>query len=313
MTSKGVGMSVPDWPTTYGYNMFLFPLSGWVGGVFYEHSHRLIASGVGLMTIILAVGLLLLEPRRWVRNLGIIAFIAVCIQGLLGGLRVALFKDEIGIFHAMLAQSFFCLLGILTLATSPIFLRRAWDVFLPDPVLKKLVVGATGLIFLQLSLGATMRHEHAGLAISDFPLAYGKILPDTSAASIAAINSARVADNKMPTTAAYVWIQMAHRGVGVAILLAVVAAAWRAFTNPIARSARLWAGVWLLMICAQVFLGAWTIWSDKAADVATTHMALGALSLIVGVVFSFRLWRGVEAGRFVIPDQPPVLNFARTA
>jgi len=313
VTSKGVGMSVPDWPTTYGYNMFLFPLSGWVGGVFYEHSHRLIASGVGLMTIILAVGLLLLEPRRWVRNLGIIAFIAVCIQGLLGGLRVALFKDEIGIFHAMLAQSFFCLLGILTLATSPIFLRRAWDVFLPDPVLKKLVVGATGLIFLQLSLGATMRHEHAGLAISDFPLAYGKILPDTSAASIAAINSARVADNKMPTTAAYVWIQMAHRGVGVAILLAVVAAAWRAFTNPIARSARLWAGVWLLMICAQVFLGAWTIWSDKAADVATTHMALGALSLIVGVVFSFRLWRGVEAGRFVIPDQPPVLNFARTA
>jgi len=306
-------MSVPDWPTTYGYNMFLFPLSGWVGGVFYEHSHRLIASGVGLMTIILAVGLLLLEPRRWVRNLGIIAFIAVCIQGLLGGLRVALFKDEIGIFHAMLAQSFFCLLGILTLATSPIFLRRAWDVFLPDPVLKKLVVGATGLIFLQLSLGATMRHEHAGLAIPDFPLAYGKILPDTSAASIAAINSARVADNKMPTTAAYVWIQMAHRGVAVAILLAVVAAAWRAFTNPIACSARLWAGVWLLMICAQVFLGAWTIWSDKAADVATTHMALGALSLIVGVVFSFRLWRGVEAGRFVIPDQPPVLNFARTA
>ena len=313
VTSKGVGMSVPDWPTTYGYNMFLFPLSGWVGGVFYEHSHRLIASGVGLMTMILAAGLLVVEPRRWVRNLGIIAFIAVCIQGLLGGLRVSLFKDEIGIFHATLAQSFFCLLGILTLATSPSFARRAWDVFLPDPVLKNLVVGATVLIFLQLGLGATMRHEHAGLAIPDFPLAYGKILPDTSEASIASINLARVADNKMPTTAAYVWIQMAHRGVAVAILLAVVAAAWRAFTNPIARSARLWAGVWLLMIFAQVLLGAWTIWSDKAADVATAHMALGALSVIVGVVFSFRLWRGADAGRFVIPDQPPVLNFARIA
>lgn len=313
VTSKGVGMSVPDWPTTYGYNMFLFPISGWVGGIFYEHSHRLIASWVGLMTMILAASLLASEPRRWVRNLGIIAFLAVCVQGLLGGLRVSLFKDEIGIFHAMLAQSFFCLLGILTIVTSPRFIRGGWDVFLPDSTLSKLAVASTALIFLQLGLGATMRHEHAGLAIPDFPLAYGKILPDTSAAAIAAINEARVADDKVPTNALHIWIQMAHRAVAIIILLSVAAVAWRTFANPIAIAARLWATIWLVMIIAQVLLGAWTIWSNKAADVATAHMALGALSLIVGVLFSFRLWRGNEAGRFLVPDHPPVSDFARIA
>ena len=313
VTSKGVGMSVPDWPTTYGYNMFLFPMSGWVGGIFYEHGHRLIASWVGLMTMILAASLLASEPRRWVKNLGIIAFAAVCVQGLLGGLRVSLFKDEIGIFHALLAQSFFCLLGILAIATSPRFVRGGWDSFLPDLALKKLVVGATLLIFLQLGTGATMRHEHAGLSIPDFPLAYGKILPDTSAAVITSINEARVADNKMPTSAVQIWIQMAHRTVAVGIFLIVAAVAWRAFANPIARSARLGSVIWFLMIFAQVALGAWTIWSNKAADVATAHMALGALSLLFGVVFSFRLSRGVDASRFVVPDRPPVSDFARIA
>jgi len=313
VTSKGAGMTVPDWPTTYGYNMFLFPLSGWVGGIFYEHGHRLIASWVGLMTMILAAALLSVEPRRWVKNLGIIAFLAVCVQGLLGGLRVTLFKDEIGIFHAMLAQSFFCLLGILTIVTSPRFVRAGWDLFLPDSGLRNLVVAATVLIFVQLGIGATMRHEHAGLSIPDFPLAYGKILPDTSAAAIAAINEARVADDKVPTNALHIWIQMAHRAVAIVIFLAVAAVAWRAFANPIARSARFWAAIWLVMITAQVALGAWTIWSNKAADVATAHMALGALSLIVGVLFSFRLWRGTEAGRFIVPDRPPVPEFARIA
>ena len=313
VTSKGAGMTVPDWPTTYGYNMFLFPISGWVGGIFYEHGHRLIASWVGLMTMILAASLLASEPRRWVKNLGIIAFLAVCVQGLLGGLRVTLFKDEIGIFHAMLAQSFFCLLGILTIVTSPRFVRAGWDLFLPDLGLRNLVVSATVLIFVQLGIGATMRHEHAGLSIPDFPLAYGKILPDTSAAAIASINEARVADDKVPTNALHIWIQMAHRAVAIVIFLAVAAVAWRAFANPIARSARFWAAIWLVMITAQVALGAWTIWSNKAADVATAHMALGALSLIVGVLFSFRLWRGTEAGRFIVPDRPPVPEFARIA
>lgn len=312
VTSKGVGMSVPDWPTTYGYNMFLFPVSGWVGGIFYEHAHRLIASGVGLMTMILAAWLLAVEPRRWVKNLGAIAFVTVCIQGLLGGLRVSLFKDEIGIFHAMLAQSFLCLLGIITIATSGGFLRNGWDIFLPDPWLKKTAVAATVLVFLQLGLGATMRHEHAGLSIPDFPLAYGKVLPDTSATALTSINAKRVADDRMPTNAVQIWIQMLHRAVAILIFLAVAAVAWRSFTNPVAASATGWSIVWLAMITAQIVLGAWTIWSDKAADVATMHMALGALSLLFGVVFSFRLYRGGQVARFIVPERPRTVRLTHT-
>lgn len=313
VTSKGVGMSVPDWPTTYGYNMFLFPLSGWVGGIFYEHSHRLIASGVGLMTMVLAAWLLAAEKRRWVRNLGFAAFLMVCVQGLLGGLRVSLYKDEIGIFHGMLAQSFFCVVGILAIATSAKFQHRGWDSFIPDTALRNLVVGTTVLVFAQLGIGATMRHEHAGLAIPDFPLAYGKILPDTSPEAIAAINERRTADDQVPTNATFIWVQMAHRFVAVAILALAAAVAWRALSNPIARGAARWAVAWLAMVFAQALLGAWTIWSNKAADVATLHMALGALTLLFGVVFSFRLWRANQSLRFAIPDFSTTPEPAHTA
>src|SRR6266850_6457668 len=118
VTSHEAGMAVPDWPTTYGYNMFLFPLHLWQGNIFYEHTHRLLASFVGLLTTILAVWLWLREPRSWLRWLGAGAFFAILLQGLLGGLRVILLKDEIGIFHATLAQLFFVLLCAIALLTT---------------------------------------------------------------------------------------------------------------------------------------------------------------------------------------------------
>ncbi|MEY2526827.1 MAG: heme a synthase, partial [Verrucomicrobiota bacterium] len=118
VTSKGVGLAVPDWPTTFGYNMFLFPVSQWVGGIFFEHTHRLIASAVGFMTIILTLWLRFTEERRWVRNLGYLALVAVILQGVLGGLRVTMLKDEIGIFHACLAQAFLGLLVVIALVTT---------------------------------------------------------------------------------------------------------------------------------------------------------------------------------------------------
>ena len=114
VTSKGVGLAVPDWPTTFGYNMFLFPVSKWVGGIFFEHVHRLVASTVGILTIVLTVWLWCGESRRWLRSLGLAALALVVLQGLLGGLRVTLLKDEIGIFHACLAQMFFGLLIVLS-------------------------------------------------------------------------------------------------------------------------------------------------------------------------------------------------------
>jgi len=70
VTSHGAGMAVPDWPTTYGYNLFFFPSSKWVGGIFYEHTHRLVATGIGFLTVILAVWLWLRKERRWMRSWG---------------------------------------------------------------------------------------------------------------------------------------------------------------------------------------------------------------------------------------------------
>lgn len=296
VTSKGVGMAVPDWPTTYGYNMFLFPVSQWVGGVFYEHTHRLIASGVGMMSMILAVWLLRVEPRRWVKTLGLALFAAACLQGLLGGLRVTLYKDEIGIFHAMLAQAFFCAAGILAVATSPRFIRGKWDICFPDGILRKIVMATTLLVFIQLALGATMRHEHAGLSIPDFPLAYGKWIPDTS--EIRSINQVRVANNEIPTSVTQIWIQMAHRFLALLIFSGVAAAAWRVFSRPPHRIVRACATLWLAMIVAQIALGAATVWTNKAADVSTAHMALAALTLLAGTQFFFFLSRGSTAVEF---------------
>jgi heme A synthase len=120
VTSTESGLSVPDWPTTYGQNPFTFPPSKWVGGIRFEHTHRLIASAVGLMTVVLAVWLARREPRAWVRRLGWLALAAVVAQGILGGLTVKfLLPTAISVAHACLAQSFFCLAVTLAVVTSP--------------------------------------------------------------------------------------------------------------------------------------------------------------------------------------------------
>lgn len=299
VTSHGVGMAVPDWPNTYGYNMFLFPPSKWVGGIFYEHSHRLIASGVGLLTTVLAGWLWFAESRRWLQWLGVIAFFAVVLQGVLGGLRVVLLKDQIGIFHAALAQLFFALVCALALFTSRWWLERrsptrgdvneaaecaGSEIGAP---MRPLFLATTILILLQLILGATMRHQHAGLAIPDFPLAYGKLWPAMDAEAVAAYNAQRIevaAAN--PITATQIGLQMAHRLMAVAILVGAGALVWRTTRSnrSAARLLRRLTFFWLGLILLQAGLGAWTIWSQKAADVATAHVLVGALSLVTGVI-----------------------------
>src|SRR6266704_162975 len=100
VTSKGAGLAVPDWPTTFGYNMFLYPWSKMVGNILYEHSHRLIGSAVGLLTIALALVLWRKESRPWLRWLGVVALGAVIAQGVLGGLRVVFLQQTLAIIHA---------------------------------------------------------------------------------------------------------------------------------------------------------------------------------------------------------------------
>src|SRR5436305_11671292 len=122
VTSHGAGMSVPDWPNSYGYNMFTFPPSIWLGkqagGIFYEHSHRLMASLVGMFSIALTLAAWKLERRRWVRWLATSVLGAVIFQGVLGGLRVVLVKLDLAIVHACVAQAFFCLAALVAVVTS---------------------------------------------------------------------------------------------------------------------------------------------------------------------------------------------------
>lgn len=283
VTSKGVGLAVPDWPTTFGYNMFFFPIEKWIGGVFYEHSHRLMASMVGLLTTILAVWLWVKEERRWLRWLGVTAFVAVVGQGVLGGLRVTELKDELGIFHATLAQMFFVLVCAIALVTS-----RWWGMSdrLKPGLYTKMYVAVTGLIFAQLVIGAMMRHQHAGLAIPDFPLAYGKVWPAMDAEAVARYNQMRVEATAVHSiTASGVALQMVHRVLAFTILFAVVFASWKTLRRFGSRAlaGKLAIG-WMALISIQVALGAATIWTNKSADIATAHVAVGALSLVTGAM-----------------------------
>jgi len=282
VTSKGVGLAVPDWPTTFGYNMFLFPASKWIGGVFFEHTHRLIASTVGMLTIILAVWLWCAESRRWVHMLALAAVGAVILQGILGGLRVTMLKDEIGIFHACLAQAFFALMVIIALVTS-----RSWSEQIPairdGKLLRAIALLTTVLIYIQLALGATMRHQHRDLSITDFPTAYGEWVPDTSSAAIATINAARDRIGMSDVSAAQIWLQMAHRFGGVLVAVGVIWFFLCAQCEKISPLRGL-SIAWLIGVFVQIGLGAWTIWSNKAADVATTHVAIGATMLGLGAI-----------------------------
>ncbi len=166
VTSKGVGLAVPDWPTTFGHNMFLFPWAEMVGGVFYEHSHRLVASGVGFLTLVLAVCLLVKELRAWVRWLGVVALLLVTVQGVVGGLRVVLLETDFAIVHAALAQVFFGLIVAMALFTS-----RSWQGFRPTSVasgwttFRWACLTATLLIYAQSLLGAIIRHTGEALAL----------------------------------------------------------------------------------------------------------------------------------------------------
>jgi len=315
VTSHDAGMAVPDWPNSYGYNMFLFPPSQWIGGILYEHTHRLIASGVGLMTTILAVWLWLKDSRKWMHWVGTAAFLLVVAQGILGGLRVVLADAQLGIFHAIIGQLFFVLTAAIALFTSRWWMdNQRWssrfsvsgkaDSPAPNGTelqlrgLRTLVLATTVLIFCQLIVGATMRQQHAGLSIPDFPLAYGKIWPDTSAAAVQSYSEHRmnvIAEG--PITAFQIILQMIHRIVALAILVLTVACAWQARRqlgkkDELARLALFWLG----LILAQILLGAATIWSNKAADVATAHVLGGALSLATGAlgcVIAFRRSAGL--------------------
>jgi heme a synthase len=275
VTSHDAGLSVPDWPTSYGWNMFTFPPSMWVANIRYEHVHRLIASGVGLLTIVLAAWLWKAESRRWLRLLGVTALAAVIAQGVLGGLTVLFFLPApVSTAHAALAEIFFCMTVAIALFTSPGWIRGyGADAIQRDAGgLSRLATLTTVLVFVQIVIGAAMRHTGAGLAIPDFPLMFGGIVPDHWSPAIAA--------------------HFAHRAgaLTVSVLIAVlVRVVWtqhrqrRELTQP--------ALVLVALVVAQVTLGALTVLSRRDPWINSFHVVGGALVLTTSLVITLRTWR----------------------
>lgn len=313
VTSKDAGLSVPDWPNSYGYNMFLFPPRLWAGNIFYEHTHRLYASLVGLLTIVLAVWAWRTDPRRWVRWLGVSCLSMVIIQGILGGLRVVLLKLDLAIVHACVGQAFFCLTMLMCVVTSN-WWAGAESARSPNDnsgrTLVRLAVIAWAVVFLQLIVGATMRHYRAGLAIPDLPLAYGRLIPPTNQADLAAaeFQSAHPAavwwwgPDAWPDAESFslgqVWLAFGHR-IGAllvsAVAIALAVTVLRRHRRPGLTEPTL---TLIGLLILQLTLGVLTVLFKKPADIASAHVAVGALVLVTTFVLAVRSMRLYSPARF---------------
>lgn len=268
VTSTGSGLAVPDWPLSYG--MLMPPM---VGGVFYEHGHRMAASLVGCLTLALALWTSRTESCRGVRRLAWLALAAVVLQGVLGGLTVLfLLPTPISVTHACLAQTFLCLTVALAYATSREWLQTG-ERTVDHAGLRAAAFTAAGLVYTQLVLGALMRHTGAGLAIPDFPLAFGRLVPP--------LDDARVA------------IHFAHRLGALAVLIALARLLWTCLVSRQPRFVKMGAALFALALL-QVGLGAATVLTGKAVLPTTAHVATGAAILAGSFLTALRAFRTLE-------------------
>ena len=293
VTSTQSGLSVPDWPNTYGHFMFAFPFDQMVGGIFYEHSHRMIASVVGFLTLILAFWLWKRDDRRWVRILGLVALGAVVAQGVLGGLTVLfMLPTPISVSHAALAQTFFAIVSSIALFTSR-WWRSEQPMLIPEKnriSIVKLSMMTTVVIYIQLILGALMRHTESGLAVPDFPLAYGQVFPSLSPQAMTGYTNQLIQNNVRiaadgAITSTQIIIHMIHRFW--AIIVAVMVGWTSVRLLKLSASSRRLSGFSFVLsglLLIQITLGALTVLSLKAVDITTAHVAVGALLLVTSVL-----------------------------
>ncbi|MBM3227123.1 MAG: heme A synthase [Candidatus Tectomicrobia bacterium] len=280
VTSTGSGLAVPDWPLSFGQ---VFPPM--VGGVLYEHGHRLVAAFVGMLTVTLMVIITHWEPRHWVRWIARGAVVVVLLQGILGGITVLLrLPTVVSVMHACLAQAFFMLTIVLAICTGPSWGKTVIPLVEPKrPTLASLAALTVGAIYLQLIAGALMRHTGAGLAIPDFPLAFGRVFP--------------------PLESAAVIIHFIHR---LGALVVTGCAGWtvvrvmRQYRQErlLVRPAMLLAALLLM----QLTLGAYTIWSQRAILLMTAHVAVGAAVLATSLALMLRAMRLVTPPARMVGD-----------
>jgi cytochrome c oxidase assembly protein subunit 15 len=288
VTSTESGLAVPDWPLSYGKVM-----PPMVGGILYEHSHRLVAAAVStLVGLELGALLFFLEGKKAVKVLAAAAFGAILLQAGLGGLTVILLlPPAVSSAHAALAEIVFALTAVVALMCSRTWTdltvsRASYSVAenpssLP-PSLEESISSngdkartafrwtllATAAIYVQIVLGAVMRHTGAGLAIPDFPATFGGLWPSAEELQRRGVG-----------------LHLAHR-VGAVVVLALVLAAVRALARISAVNPAFagFASAWTGLVAIQILLGALSIWSRKAPSLTAAHLAGGALCWVTGVL-----------------------------
>ncbi len=299
VTSTSSGLSVPDWPTTYGQNMFTFPVDKWIGGIKYEHGHRLVASFVGFLTVILALWLAIKEDRRWVKYLGFFALGTVIIQGILGGLTVIfLLPTAVSMAHGMLAQTFFCVVSSIVIFTS-----RWWRSggerfdFTNGKSLQTISILASIVVFLQLVFGALLRHTYSGLSVPDFPFAYGQLFPTLSTNAVERYNQELIANGiKWPgdkqIEAYQIVIHLIHRYWAYVVASVVIFFGYKLWKSVILPIRLRRTGIYLLIfVLIQFTLGIVTVLSRKEFIVTSFHVVIGALILMTCVIATIQIAR----------------------
>lgn len=262
--SLEAGLSVPDWPLSYG---MLNPPRWWqIETVRAEHGHRLIAGIALLLTLGLTAWIARREPRAWVRRLAYGAMAVVLAQAALGGITVLFFlPTAISVAHAGLAQLFLALIVTLAVVTSRFWLAtpRASDGGPGRAVTGLATLSAAG-IYLQILLGAVMRHTGAGLAIPDFPLAFGGIIPEHWNFAIAVHFSHRLGALLAATMIFWTFGRVLR-----------VAVEEKALFRP--------AAAMTVLVLIQGTLGGLVVWTEKAVLVNTLHVGTGALLFATSV------------------------------
>jgi len=300
--SHEAGLSVPDWPLTYGHNPITYPLDQWVGGIFWEHTHRLIAGVVATLTILLAVWMWLREPRKWLRNLGVFAAVAVLVQAVLGGMTVWYqLPILVSSAHGMLAQTFLVVTVIIAYSLS--LERRARKAQLSGSAsetstpLHRGSLVLIGFLYLQLLLGALTRHSEAGLAIPDFPTTAGNWIPRFNQETLDWINRWR-ADNTDaagnvldPVMMPQVLVHFGHRLGAVLVVATIFYLTIRSLKFE-ASHPRLLTLTYLLCgtVFAQFVLGLTIILTMRSPFVTSLHVATGAATLALAALLALRAW-----------------------